>query len=1062
MRKFVVAFWRVAMLAASLPAFVHAAQPGLDSRAVLLPYFGGSVPSTEQSPMPALLSQTGAFIDTPNMVPNPGLVPYALNAPLWSDDSRKLRWLGMPYDGTVNSPKVGNHPTGKWTFPDGTVIVKHFEIVDNEQTNHVRRLETRLLIRDANGGVFGRSYRWRTDNSDADLVSEPDGQRSELITIIGADGNPKRTQTWHFPGPPQCLQCHNNSNPTSDFGTGMVLGLKTRHMNGDFGYTPANSNATISRTANQLLTWQHLGMLGNALPEQDSYPELDRAVPLDDPNATLEHKVRSYVDNNCGFCHGGPGSTNVVWDARYSTPLAQQNIAGDATINPFAVLRRFDIDNSRMYIRDSVDPRLPNNPVGPMPPLARNIPHTNWLNVVSAWVNYPFDTTSAVAVGDPTKIKLKFDRALDPASAETAANYAVTGGIMVTAATLNPMDASEVTLTVSAMTPDTNYRVSVSNVRETGSLSAGVKNPIWPNTWEAFTYLTAPIAQTITFPALADKFKGDAPFTISATGGPSGNPVVFTSQTPTICSASGLNGSTIVLTGTPGLCTIAANQAGNATHDPAPQVTRSFKVFWRVNVVLEGSQQVTPVVTQATGGGTATYDATTRLLALNLSVNGLESTETMAHIHGPAARGANAGVAIDLNTGTSKVQTVMLDATQEAQLLAGLLYINVHTTGNPGGEVRGQLDALGSAGVVLRVDKLGTSADVMITSPVSELLCTAPCVGNPRVFPSGTVVTLKALGNYGVGDYPSGVWRGCDSQVFENPSMGTPQLRDAVCTTALNASKTLTVRFDPADTPSEPLNVMATPGNAQATISFAPPLTARGGVVTGYTATCVAGMTTITQTGSMSPIMVPLSNNVTYDCNVKASTAQFTGPASSNVTVTPFVPPALVAVKSRKTHKNVGDLDVDILLNEAIGGAITIEPRGGPHKLLFEFNVPVTSVGTITLTDKDGASTVRGGHRVTGNTIELPLDDVGDSLRVGIAIAGINGTYTANAAVGFLQGDINDSKRVSAADVIALKRRSGANTPVDASNARFDINLDGTISSVDISYVKNRSGRMIP
>ena len=171
------------------------------------------VPSTEQGTIPLLLSQTGAFSDTPAMIPNPGLVPYGLNAPLWSDDSRKLRWMGLPYDGTTNTPTVGNHPTGKWTFPDGTVIVKHFELVVNEQTNAVKRLRNASAdSRDANGGVFGRSYRWRDDNSDADLVTEADGQRSGLITIIGPDGNVKRTQTWHYPGPPQCLQCHNNSN----------------------------------------------------------------------------------------------------------------------------------------------------------------------------------------------------------------------------------------------------------------------------------------------------------------------------------------------------------------------------------------------------------------------------------------------------------------------------------------------------------------------------------------------------------------------------------------------------------------------------------------------------------------------------------------------------------------------------------------------------------------------------------------------------------------------------------------------------------------------------------
>ena len=71
-------------------------------------------------------------------------------------------------------------------------------------------------------------------------------------------------------------------------------------MNGDFGYTTANSSATVNRTANQLDDLASLNAR-QRLALADRTPELDRAVPLDDPNATLEHKVRSYVDNNCGF-----------------------------------------------------------------------------------------------------------------------------------------------------------------------------------------------------------------------------------------------------------------------------------------------------------------------------------------------------------------------------------------------------------------------------------------------------------------------------------------------------------------------------------------------------------------------------------------------------------------------------------------------------------------------------------------------------------------------------------------------------------------------------------------
>ena len=62
-----------------------------------------------------------------------------------------------------------------------------------------------------------------------------------------------------------------------------------------------------------------------------------------------------------------------------------------------------------------------------------------------------------------------------------------------------------------------------------------------------------------------------------AKGGASGNPVVFTSATPRICTTGGTHGSTATLVAL-GTCTINANQAGNGSYNAAPQVQRSFRV----------------------------------------------------------------------------------------------------------------------------------------------------------------------------------------------------------------------------------------------------------------------------------------------------------------------------------------------------------------------------------------------------------------------------------------------------------------------------------------------------
>jgi hypothetical protein len=65
-------------------------------------------------------------------------------------------------------------------------------------------------------------------------------------------------------------------------------------------------------------------------------------------------------------------------------------------------------------------------------------------------------------------------------------------------------------------------------------------------------------------------------YEVSATGGASGNPVVFTSLTSSVCTVSSNTVSFVAV----GSCTIAANQAGDANHDPPPQVTQSFAAVY--------------------------------------------------------------------------------------------------------------------------------------------------------------------------------------------------------------------------------------------------------------------------------------------------------------------------------------------------------------------------------------------------------------------------------------------------------------------------------------------------
>ena len=82
--------------------------------------------------------------------------------------------------------------------------------------------------------------------------------------------------------------------------------------------------------------------------------------------------------------------------------------------------------------------------------------------------------------------------------------------------------------------------------------------------------------QTISFPTIGGATMLESPVVVSATA-TSGLPVTFMTTTPDVCSAGGLNGSSITLIG-PGRCTVQADQAGGDTWAPAVPRLRNFTV----------------------------------------------------------------------------------------------------------------------------------------------------------------------------------------------------------------------------------------------------------------------------------------------------------------------------------------------------------------------------------------------------------------------------------------------------------------------------------------------------
>jgi uncharacterized repeat protein (TIGR03806 family) len=318
------------------------------------------MPGRGTGSLPRLLSQTGVFRDTARLTPVDALMPYGLIVPFWSDGAAKMRWVALP-----ENQKIKFAPTGEWVFPPGTVFVKTFTLATNEfNPNLERRLETRLLVCDADGGVYGAVYKWRADNRDADLLETNFAEAIPIQTATGV-----RTQEWYYPSRVDCLTCHTAN-------AGFVLGVKTRQLNRNFTY-PSGV------TDNELRVWNHLGWFDQKLDDA-SLKNLPALAGLDDATRSLADRARSYLDANCAQCHR-PRGTVAGFDARYDTPLAQQNLINgrvliDERIDGARIIAPNDVWRSLLFMRANTVEAFK------MPPLARNTIDGRGIALLRQWI----------------------------------------------------------------------------------------------------------------------------------------------------------------------------------------------------------------------------------------------------------------------------------------------------------------------------------------------------------------------------------------------------------------------------------------------------------------------------------------------------------------------------------------------------------------------------------------------------------------------------------------------------------------------------------------------------
>lgn len=225
--------------------------------------------------------------DPPAHEPVDGVVLFEPTAPLYSDRSRKKRFIVLPEGETI-----GFSATESWEWPEGAILVKTFYFPHDARTPEEGRdiLETRLLMK-RDGQWEPEIYIWNDDQTDAELNNV--GRRVD-IEFVEEDGETHQID-YRIPNANQCVTCHGED------GDNIPLGPRTYQLNSPLG-------GDDSRPV-QLAELDELEMFDQPIPDSDDLPAItdprDESAPLDD-------RARAYLDANCASCHatGGRASSS--------------------------------------------------------------------------------------------------------------------------------------------------------------------------------------------------------------------------------------------------------------------------------------------------------------------------------------------------------------------------------------------------------------------------------------------------------------------------------------------------------------------------------------------------------------------------------------------------------------------------------------------------------------------------------------------------------------------------------------------------------------------------------
>lgn len=315
------------------------------------------------------LSEYGFFKGDLNALqPNDRVLAYEPAATLFTDYAFKQRFVWMP-EGT-SATFEASQPDEPLNFPDRAILIKNFYYPADfaKPTSQRRIVETRLLVKQS--GVWkAYPYLWNDEQTEADYKVT-----GQTIPVGWKDTKGQlQSIRYAMPNKNQCKSCHTRNDIL------MPIGPKVKQLNHPYAYADGIEN--------QLSRWMKMGYL-KATPE--AIANVTPLVALNDPNASLDARARSYLDVNCGHCHNpkGPASTSgLLLNYEEKDPfhwgILKSPVAAGIGAGPY----KFDINPGQgtasimTFRMNSVHPGIM------MPELGRVSIHQEGVELITRWIN---------------------------------------------------------------------------------------------------------------------------------------------------------------------------------------------------------------------------------------------------------------------------------------------------------------------------------------------------------------------------------------------------------------------------------------------------------------------------------------------------------------------------------------------------------------------------------------------------------------------------------------------------------------------------------------------------